>query len=55
LRLGLVSRVVGGDHLAGATAEITASIARAPREVLLRTKAKMTRRAGIEVGGTLDL
>ena len=55
LRVGVVSRVVPAGALDAALAEVTAAIARAPRDVLLRTKAKMTRRAGLVVGGTLDL
>jgi hypothetical protein len=34
---------------------IAAQIARAPRHVLLRTKAKAIRRAGVVAGATLDL
>lgn len=55
LRMGLVSRVVPVAELADATAEVAAQIARAPRELLRRTKAKALRRSGITVGGTLDL
>ena len=35
--------------------ERASQIAQAPRDILLRTKAKMQRRAGIEPGATLDL
>lgn len=55
LALRLVSRVVPAADLPTAAAETAAQIARAPRELLLRTKAKVLRRAGISVGGTLDL
>lgn len=55
LRLGLLSRVVDGSELAEAAAEMAAQIARVPRELLMRTKAKALRRAGISVEGTLDL
>lgn len=63
LALGLVSRVVPRTDLHEAAAEVAAAVARAPREVLLRMKAKVTRRAGVvrEDGGgdgrsrTLDL
>src|SRR5437660_3606384 len=44
--LGFVSAVVAGDELMGQAAETAAAIARAPRDVLLRTKAKFVRRAG---------
>lgn len=54
-RCGLVSRVVSEGELAAAAAVTAAQIARAPRRLLLRTKAKVLRRAGIQVGGTLDL
>jgi enoyl-CoA hydratase/carnithine racemase len=55
LAFGLVSRVVPGPQLTAAAAETAAQIARVPREMLLRTKAKALRRAGISVEGTLDL
>ncbi len=55
LALHLVTRVVAPDALAVAAAEVADQIARAPRELLLRTKAKVRRRAGITVEGTLDL
>jgi enoyl-CoA hydratase len=55
LRLGLVSRVVPPAELPAAANEVAAQIARVPRELLMRSKAKMLRRAGIEVGGTLQL
>jgi enoyl-CoA hydratase/carnithine racemase len=55
LSFRLVSRVVSPERLATAAAEVAAQIARVPRELLLRTKAKALRTAGITVGGTLDL
>lgn len=55
LRLGLVSRLVAPADLLGAASEVAAQIARVPRELLMRTKAKALRRAGVTVGGTLDL
>lgn len=63
LSLGLVSKVVAPADLAAAAAEVAARIARAPREVLLRTKAKVIRRARVVIGdpgaeggpATLDL
>jgi enoyl-CoA hydratase len=53
LRLGLVSRVVEPERLAAEAADVAALVARAPRDVLVRTKAKAVRRAGI-AGVTLD-
>jgi len=53
--LRLVSRVVPRAELDDEVARWTAMIARAPREVLLRTKAKAIARARISANGTLDL
>jgi enoyl-CoA hydratase/carnithine racemase len=53
--LGLVSNVVAPDALMGEVARFTELIVRAPRDVLLRTKAKAVRRAGVVRGKTLDL
>jgi len=39
----------------GVAHEVADQIAEAPRDVLLAMKAKITRRAGIEPGATLDL
>ena len=50
LRLGLVSRVVAPDQVMPAALELAALSARAPRDVLLRTKAKAIRRAGVVTG-----
>ncbi len=55
LSLHLVSRVVSPERLTAVAAEVATQIARAPRELLLRTKAKALRRARITVEGTLDL
>ena len=56
LRLGVVSAVVEPDALGREAAGVAASIARAPRANLLRTKAKALARAGIAgPGPTLDL
>ncbi len=55
LSLHLVSRVVAPGELAAAASETAQQIARVPRELLLRTKAKVLRRAGIAAEGTLDL
>jgi enoyl-CoA hydratase/carnithine racemase len=53
--LGLVSSVVPVDELAGEVTRFTALINRAPRNVLLRTKAKAIRRAAVVRDNTLDL
>jgi enoyl-CoA hydratase/carnithine racemase len=53
--LGLVSSVVPVTELAAEVTRFTDLIGRAPRDVLLRTKAKATRRAGVARGNTLDL
>jgi len=50
-----VSSVVPLDELAGEVTRFTDLIGRAPREVLLRTKAKATRRAAVARDQTLDL
>jgi enoyl-CoA hydratase/carnithine racemase len=55
LSLGLVSSVVAPGDLAAHAMQTAEAIARAPREVLLRTKAKFIRRAGVVAGNTLDL
>lgn len=55
LSLHLVSRVVPVERLAEVAGEVAAQVARVPRELLLRTKAKALRRAGIAAQGTLDL
>jgi enoyl-CoA hydratase/carnithine racemase len=53
--LGLVSSVVVRDALMSEVARLTELIVRAPRDVLLRTKAKAVRRAGVVSDNTLDL
>jgi enoyl-CoA hydratase len=53
--LGLVSSVVPVDDLADEVTRFTDMIGRAPREVLLRTKAKAVRRAAVVRDNTLDL
>jgi len=55
LRLHLVSEVVARDEVVAAAQHVAAEIARAPRDVLLRTKAKIRRRAAVTDGATLDL
>jgi enoyl-CoA hydratase/carnithine racemase len=55
LSLHLVTQVVAPDELAGAASAVAQQIARVPRDLLLRTKAKTLRRAGVTVAGTLDL
>jgi enoyl-CoA hydratase/carnithine racemase len=54
LRLGLVSSVVPAGQALDAAHELAAQVVRAPRDVLVRTKAKAVRRAGV-AGPTLDL
>lgn len=53
--LGIVSRVVAAGELAAEAERVARAIARAPRDVLVRTKAKMIRRAGVVGETTLDL
>ena len=53
--LGLVSSVVPVDELADEVTRFTDMIARSPRDVLLRTKAKAIRRARVAEGNTLEL
>jgi enoyl-CoA hydratase len=56
LRLGLVTSVVPDAGLAAEAARVAAAIAEAPRDMLLRSKAKFLRRAGVDSGtATLDL
>ena len=55
LALRLVSKVVQRDALMAEAMSLAALVARAPRGVLLRTKAKVTRRAGVVQERTLDL
>ena len=55
LAVGFVSAVVAPADLPAEAARVASSIARAPREVLLRTKAKFIRRSGVVAEATLDL
>jgi enoyl-CoA hydratase len=55
LRIGFVSAVVPVDGLLPQAMETAASVGRASRDVLLRTKAKFIRRSGVVSGQTLDL
>jgi enoyl-CoA hydratase len=56
LAVGLVNRVVAIDDLLDAATAVAAEIALAPREVLIRTKAKIIAAAGIDPASrTLDL
>lgn len=54
-RIGLANELVAPERLLGTAAEVAERTCVAPREILLRTKAKIARRAGIEPGATLDL
>jgi len=55
LALHLVSAVVAPDDLAAEVARWAEQVTRAPRELLLRTKQKIIRRAGAHPARTLDL
>ncbi len=55
LRLGLVSEVVAPDALRERALDVAATIARAPRELVMRTKAKIIARAAIPFTTTLAL
>ena len=55
LTLGFVSSVVSVEELPAHAAQTAGAIARAPRDVLLRTKAKIIRRADVVRENTLDL
>ncbi len=52
-RLGLVREVA--EEPVGAALALADEVAASPREVLVRTKAKIVRMSGISEGGTLDL
>jgi enoyl-CoA hydratase len=53
---GLVNRLVPDGEAVTAAVELASTIAQTPREILLRTKAKIVRRAAIAAAGaTLDL
>jgi len=55
LALRLVSAVVAPEDLEAEVGRWTEQIARAPRELLLRTRQKIIRRAGAHPARTLDL
>ena len=55
VKLGLVSGVVPPDALVEEATALAREIAAAPRSVLLAMKAKISRRAGVALGATLDL
>jgi enoyl-CoA hydratase/carnithine racemase len=55
LRVGLVSEVTPPDGVRAALDEVMGRIASAPRDVLVRTKAKAIRRAAIDLVPTLEL
>jgi enoyl-CoA hydratase/carnithine racemase len=48
LSIGLVSRVVAADQLVKATNALARTVASAPREIQMRTKAKIIASAGID-------
>lgn len=53
--LGLLRAVVGPDRVLDEALAVAGATAAAPRELLMTTKAKILRFAGIEAGATLDL
>lgn len=55
LRLHLVSAVVGPEEVVSEAERLASLVAQAPRDVLLRTKAKVIRRAAVVQDHTLDL
>ena len=55
LRLGLVSEVVAPEALAARVLDVATAVARAPRELVMRTKAKIIARAAIPFTTTLAL
>lgn len=55
LRLGVVTQVVEPDELPALLDATMARIAGAPRDALIRTKAKAMRRSGVVPGPTLEL
>ena len=54
-RIGLANAVVPGDRVVTRAAEMATAIAAMPREIALRSKAKIIRSAGIDDGSTLEL
>lgn len=55
LRLGLVSEVAPAQGLAARALAVAQTIARGPREIIMRTKGKIIARAGIAFTATLAL
>lgn len=55
LRHNLVSEIVPDGELEARAEEVASKVARAPREILMRTKQKIIARAGIEFSRTLAL
>ena len=55
LALGVVNRVVPAERVRDEALGVAGEVAAAPRDVLVRMKAKFLRRAGIIVDQTLDL
>lgn len=51
----LVASVVPQGALAAEAMRYASMVTQAPRDILLRTKAKVTRRANVTQGETLDL
>lgn len=54
-RVGLANVVVPADQVVERAVEMATTIAAMPREIALRSKAKITRAAGIDDGPTLEL
>lgn len=54
-RIGLASTVVPADQVVASAVETATAIAAMPREIALRSKAKIIRAAGIADGPTLEL
>jgi enoyl-CoA hydratase/carnithine racemase len=55
LATGLVNRVAEPADVDGARDQLLSQVCGAPREILLRTKAKIIARAGIQLRPTLEL
>lgn len=55
LKIGLVGEVVAPEAVRDRSIALARDIAKAPREVLMRTKAKIIKRCGINFTTTLDL
>lgn len=54
-RIGLANAVVPADEVVARAVEMATTIAAMPRDIALRSKAKIVRAAGIEDGSTLEL